>query len=232
METYAYCVRKQLIETGKKMYQRGLIIATEGNISCRQKDGTILATASGVCKGEMQEADVVRIDTAGRVLAGDRLPSTEIKMHLEVYRQRPDVGAVVHAHPPYVVALSLIGFGWKKAYMPESAIMLGAVPVAPYARPSTGQVPESIREPIRQSDIVILERHGSLTVGQTLEEAYQKLEILEHTARVIWLALQVGQPEPLPPEEIEALMKLRETVYGLKYPIIHFSASERSDQTS
>ncbi len=221
------CLPEEFVEIGRRMYQKNFIIGTEGNLSCRLTEGRLLATVSGVCKWELREEDVVIIDEQGNVLEGKGKPSTEIKMHLEVYRQRPDVQAIVHAHPPYVIALSLVGFRWEVAYMPESALMLGAVPVAPYARPSTHQVPESIREPIRHSDVVVLERHGSLTVGKTLKEAYFKLETLEHTARIIWLAYQLGHPKPLPPEEIGELMKLRKSVYGLTYPIVPFDASEK-----
>lgn len=214
--------RRQMVETGRQMYQRGFIMAAEGNLSSRIEDERILTTVSGVCKGELSPDDFVLVDLEGRVIDGDRPPSTELKMHLEVYRQRRDVRAVIHAHPAHVVSLTLVGESFDRAYLPESALLLGAVPVAPYARPSTGQVPESIRPFVRKSDIIVLERHGSLTVGKTFEDAFRKLEVLEHTARIIWLSRQVGEPAPLPAGEIEELMRLRRSVYGLDYPILPF----------
>ena len=214
--------RRQLIETGRKLYERGWIVATEGNLSCRIGPNRFLVTASGVCKGEMGEEDLVLVDENGLVLQGDRKPSTEIAMHLEVYRQRPDVQAVVHAHPPYVLALSLTGLNLDRPYLPESVLVLGKVPFVSYARPSTGQVPESIRPFIRQTDVLVLHRHGSLTVGKSLQEAFWKLEYLEHTAHIVWLARQVGHPNPMPIHEVWEVLKLRKSVYGLDFPIRDF----------
>ncbi len=206
-------VKQELIETGRKMYARGWIVAAEGNLSCRIAPDRILATASGVCKGEMGEDDLVLIDSNGLVLEGNRKPSTEIAMHLEVYRERPEVQAVVHAHPPYVLALSLTGINLDRPYLPESVLVLGKVPFVPYARPSTQQVAESIRPFIHQTDVLVLHRHGSLTVGKSLTGAFRKLEYLEHTAYVVWLARQVGHPNPMPAEEVREVLKLRKSVY-------------------
>jgi len=215
-------IKKQMIETGRKLYQKGLIVATEGNLSFRLNEDQILTTASGVCKGELTPEDIVLINPAGELLEGKKTPSTEIKMHLEVYRQRSDVQAVLHAHPPYVVALTLAGISLDRPYLPESVLMLGAVPLVPYARPSTQQVPESIRAYLKRTDTLILERHGSLTMGKTLEEAFYKLETLEHTARIIWLARQVGQVSAMASVEVREILKLRQSVYGLDFPVIPF----------
>ena len=143
-------------------------------------------------------------------------------MHLGVYRQRPDVKAVVHAHPPYAISLSLAGIALDKPYTPESVLLLGAVPTAAYGRPSTSQVAESIQEYLKKTDIILLERHGSLTVGSTLQEAFEKLEILENTARIVWLARQSGIIKPLPLKEAKEIFALRKEVYGLRYPVIPF----------
>ncbi|NOX37517.1 MAG: class II aldolase/adducin family protein [Calditrichaeota bacterium] len=213
---------QEIIEIGRRMHQGGYIVGTEGNISVRVSPDEILITASGKRKGEMQPEDVVIVDANGQLRAGDGRVSTEVALHLEVYRQRSDVQAVIHAHPPYCIALMLSGRTLDVPILPESVILLGKVPRAKYARPSTRQVPDSIRPFIRQTDVVLLDRHGSLTVGQSLEEAFLKLEALEHAAKVYWMALQVGEVTPLPWEEVKALMELRQSTYGIHWPIIAF----------
>ncbi len=213
-------ILQELIQIGKKMYEKQYIVATEGNLSCRIDQDQILTTASGACKGELSEDDLVFVDMDGRPVRGNRKPSTEIAMHLEVYRQREDVKAVVHAHPPYTLALVLSGVRLDQPFLPESALILGAVPVIPYARPSTMEVPESIRPFINKTDVMVLDRHGSLTVGKSLREAFYKLEFLEHDSKILWLARQSGPVSPMDTAETGELMKLREKVYGLASPII------------
>lgn len=211
-----------LINIGRRMYDRGFIVATEGNLSCRLNSDHILVTRSGICKGEMSEDDLITVDMRGNVAGSKLQPSTEILMHLEVYRQRKDIKAVIHAHPPYILALTLAGISLESPYLPESVILLGAVPVASYAKPSTVRVSESIRKYVTKTDIIVLHRHGSLTMGRNLQEAYHKLEILEQTAKIIWLSVQVGTIEKLPREEVEEILALRKKTYGLDYPILPF----------
>jgi L-fuculose-phosphate aldolase len=215
-------IKEALINFGGRMYERGFIVATEGNLSCRLNSDHILATRSGICKGEMSEGDLITLDLQGNVTESKLQPSAEILMHLEVYRQREDIKAVIHAHPPYILALALAGISLESPYLPESVILLGAVPIAPYARPSTARVPDSIRKYVTKTDIIVLYRHGSLTMGRNLQEAYHKLEILEQTAKIIWLATQVGTLEKLPPEEVEEILALRKKTYGLDHPILPF----------
>ena len=214
--------RKELIRLGRLLYQRQYIVASEGNLSCRIDSKNILITRSGVCKGELTPNDLIKVSLEKRTASGKQKPSTEIQMHLGVYRQRPDVKAVVHAHPPYAISLSLAGIALDKPYTPESVLLLGAVPTAAYGRPSTSQVAESIQEYLKKTDIILLERHGSLTVGSTLQEAFEKLEILENTARIVWLARQSGIIKPLPLKEAKEIFALRKEVYGLRYPVIPF----------
>jgi L-fuculose-phosphate aldolase len=214
--------KKELIRLGRLLYQRWYIVASQGNLSCRINSKNILITRSGVCKGKITPADLLKVSLDKRTSYGKQKPSTEIAMHLEVYQQRPDVKAVIHAHPPYAISLSLAGIGLNKPYTPESVLLLGAVPTAAYGRPSTRQVAESIQEYLKKTDIILLERHGSLTVGNTLEEAFNKLETLENTAKIVWLARQSGTIEPLPLKEAKEIFTLRKEVYGLTYPVIPF----------
>jgi L-fuculose-phosphate aldolase len=213
---------EQFISTGQALYDQKYIVGTQGNFSWRINNKKILVTRSGINKADMCKDDIIAIDPSGNTLEDGAMPSSEIKLHLAVYRERPDARAVIHAHPPYAISLTLAGIQLNQPFLPESVLLLGSVPTANYARPSTDQVPESIKAYIQQTDILLLARHGSITIGKNLEEALHKLEVLENTARIVWLAKQVGNPQPLPADEIKEIQKLRKNVYGLKYPIIPF----------
>jgi L-fuculose-phosphate aldolase len=215
-------LRREMLTVGKKLYQKDFIAATEGNYSVRLDENRILATASGLCKGEMNMDDLVIIDVRGNHLQGKRRASSEILLHLEAYRQRPDIKAVIHAHPSHCVALMLAGKGLDRPILAENVILLGKIPVAPYARPSTQKVAESIRPFIIQTDCVLLDYHGSLTVGSSLQEAFYKLEMMEHSAKSYLAALKVGEVRELERDEVKALTEMREKIYGIRWPIIPF----------
>jgi len=217
-----YRIRTEIIKIGKKLRERGFIVATEGNISFRVAADKFLVTASGVDKGELTEEDVILIDRTGKPVMLGRKVSTEIKLHLKVYEKRPDIQAIIHAHPPYCISLMCAGYGLDKPLLPESVVMLGKVPIAPYATPSTEMVPESIVPYITRTDCILLDRHGSLTAGQSLSEAFLKLEIMENAAKIYWQALQIGSIRELSPQEVQILMQLRSQTYKLNWPIIPF----------
>jgi len=192
--------RSTLIEIGRIAYQRGLLTANDGNISMRLPNGNILITPSGLCKGRMTPEDLLVITPQGEVVqsAPGRSPTSEQPMHLEVYRLRPDVHAVLHAHPPYAVALTVAGFDLRDDFLPEVRMTLGRIPTTDFALPSSPQNAAAIRALIPHHDALMLRQHGSLTVGRTLEEAFINLERLEHTARVQYLAQTLGRIVPLP----------------------------------
>lgn len=217
-----WALTREMISIGKKLYDRQLIVATEGNFTCRIDEHRILATPSGLCKGELGTDDLVLINSEGKHLSGKHRVSTEIALHLEVFRQRPDVRACIHAHPTNCIALMLAGKKLDKPLLRESVLLLGKVPTAAYARPSTSQVPESIRPHIQKTDCLLLDHHGSLTVGKSLNEAFQKLEVMEHTAECYITALNIGEVTELSRDEVTALMELREKTYRLSHPIIPF----------
>jgi L-fuculose-phosphate aldolase len=149
----------------------------------------MLVTPSGARKGFLADADLVLCDLAGQPLRGERgRPSSEIAMHVAVYKERPDVRAIVHAHPPCAVAHTVAGIDLSIPLMPEVICELGEIVTIPYTTPTTSQVPEALREPIRNRCTLLLERHGSITTGETLERAYDRLEVLEHTAKVSLMA--------------------------------------------
>lgn len=217
-----WTLTNEMINIGKRLYERQLLIATEGNFTFRIDKDRILATPRGFCKGELQNDDLVLINLNGKHLSGKNQVSSEIALHLEVYKQRKDVKACIHAHPTNCIALMLAGKKLDKPILPESVILLGKVPTALYAMPSTNQVPESIRPFINRTDCILLDRHGSLTVGNSLEDAFQKLELMEHTAKCYLAALAVGETREFSKSDIDALMELREKTYQLKNPIIPF----------
>ena len=211
-----------MIDIGRELYRKQLIVATEGNFSVRFGLGTILCTTGGVNKGFLTSSDLVMVNLRGEPLEGNSRPTSEIELHLEVYRNRPDINAVIHAHPAFCIALMLAGLKLDKPLSPESVLVLGKVPVAAYARPSTSQVAESIRPYIHKTDCILLDRHGSLTVGKTLTEALHKLEIMEKLAKVYLAAASTGNVLELDQFEVAELLQRRTSTYGISWPIISF----------
>jgi L-fuculose-phosphate aldolase len=177
--------RQLLVEVCARMHARGYIVAGDGNVSVRIGEHRMLVTPSGARKGFMKASEMVICDLEGRPVPGEaRRPSSEIEMHVAVYAERPDVNAVVHAHPPCAIAHTIAKVSLGAPLMPEAYCALGEVVTIPYTTPTTHQVPAALRAPIRCAVALIMERHGSITVGTTLDQAYDRLEILEHTARI------------------------------------------------
>jgi L-fuculose-phosphate aldolase len=208
--------RQEMAAVGRKIYQRGYVAATDGNISVRLDGERLLITPSSCCLGEMRPEDMVVVDLKGRPAGTGqqpddavRRPSSELPMHLEVYGQRPDVGAIIHAHPPLATAFTVAGISLARCVIPEVVLTMGTIPTTRYATPSTEEGREAVRELIRTHDALVLDRHGTLTVGPDLVNAYRKLEKVEHAARVTLAARQLGNIRTLPPEEIERLEAMR-----------------------
>ncbi len=200
--------REQICEIGRRMYARNMVAANDGNLSVRLPEGTILATPTGVCKGFMSPEMMVRVDREGRPQDG-RKPSTEILMHLFVYRERPEVNAVVHAHPVYATGFATAGLSLEDCVAAEIIATLGSIPLAQYGTPSTPELPESLRPHIHRADAILLANHGVVTVGADLWEAYFRLERVEHYAHIVSVARQLGGEKLLPPEQVEKLFALR-----------------------
>jgi L-fuculose-phosphate aldolase len=205
-------IKRDIIEVGHWLWEKGFVASNDGNISVRTGPDEIWTTPTGVSKGFMTPDMIIRVDTEGKPLdlKAKYRASSELKMHLRVYRERPDVKAVVHTHPPFATSFAVAGIPLDHFAMPEAVQVLGAVGIAPYGTPSTEQIPDSIAPFIRRSDAVLLANHGALTLGGSLMEAYFKMETLEHSARIVFQALQLGNLNRLPPEEIDRLMELRE----------------------
>ena len=205
-------LREAVVECGRICYERRLVTSNDGNMSVRLDDGRALITAAGVCKGRMTATDLVLIDLEGKVLHADggMRPSSEMPMHLEVYRNRPSARAVIHAHPVCATALTVAGLEFPDDVLPESILALGEVPVTAYATPSSEEDAEAIRPLIRDHAAILLRQHGTLTVGADLEEALLRLERVEHVAEVFWRAQMLGKVNRLTPAARELLAGIRE----------------------
>jgi len=199
-------LRRQIVEIGKRLYDRGLIVAGEGNLSVRVDTGRILITPSGLNKGRMVETDLLLVNHRGDALQDNsRQPSSELGMHLCAYEKRPDAVACVHAHPPYATACSVAGINLSDPVLPEIVATMGQVVTAEYAQPSTPEVAQSIAEVVTRHDSIILKNHGVLTVGPDLETAFMRMEMTEHLAQVIFLARALGRVDMLTPDQVRAI---------------------------
>jgi L-fuculose-phosphate aldolase len=197
--------RKEIVEIGRRCYDRGFVAATDGNMSCRVGGDLIAATPTGLCKGMLEADDIVILDAAGRRVEGHREASSEILLHLEIYKERPDVGGVVHAHPPTATGFAVARMPLAECVLPEVITTLGNVPLAPYATPSTDEVPESIRPKLRDYNAFLLANHGTVTLGATLLEAYFTLEKVEQFAHVLLVARQLGRVSVLTADDVKKL---------------------------
>ncbi|MDF1836988.1 MAG: class II aldolase/adducin family protein [Planctomycetota bacterium] len=211
-------LRQSLCRIGALCYERGTIAAADGNLSAKLADGTILITPTGAMKGFLQPNHMAKIDDTGRVLDGGPKPSSEAGIHLVAYHERPEIQAIVHAHPPHAVALTVADIDMQMPIIPEIIVSIGGIPTAPLGIPGTSDLPETIRKIIRCSDTVIMKNHGSVTLGSNLMDAYKKLDMLEHTARILWLAHTArGGLKPIAPEAVEQMLATRKML-GITTP--------------
>ncbi len=204
-------VLSDVIHVGKRMYDRGYVASNDGNLSVRLSEDRLLITMTGVSKGFLDPDKFVVVDYDGAVISGSQEPSSEMKMHLMVYRERPDVHAVAHAHPPASTGFSVAGVNLPDNLLPEVIVSLGHVPIAPYGTPGTMELVESLREYVREYDAVLLENHGALTLGPDIVAAYHKMETMEHCARITLVARMLGQVNTIDEENVDKLRRM----YGL-----------------
>jgi len=211
-------LREAICEIGRRMYARNFVGGTDGNISVRLGDGTFLCTPSGVSKGFMKPEDIVVADARAAKVRGTGKVTSEFHTHLACYEERPDIAAVVHAHPPLATAFTLAGVSLAEPVLPELVAALGGIPVTAYATPGTPEGNEVVRPLIGKCDGVMLDRHGSVTVGATLEAAYFKLEKIEHAATVLLAARQLGALRHLSADEVDRALATR-SGYGVAGPV-------------
>lgn len=210
--------RMEIVEAGKRLYQKGLVASNDGNISVRLNENEIMITPTGVCKGDMSPDQMLKVDMDGKLISGFMKPTSEMKMHLAVYRLRKDVKAIVHAHPPKATAFAVAGKTLDKITLPEVIFALGSVSMSEYGTPSTDELPKSIEKHIGTSDAILLANHGALTVGTTVMDAYFKMETLEHFASISLYARMLGGERCLNQEETDKLYKVRSDVFGKSNP--------------
>ncbi len=201
-------LRQEICQICHLLYERGYVVSNDGNVSARTERGTILVTPSGVGKGRMTPDMLVETDLDGNILSGDRHPSSESKMHWMVYRERPDVMAVVHAHPPLSTAFAICRRPLKERYLAEMVVGLGEVPVTEFAMLSTEEVPNSVKPFVQDHSAVLLANHGALTWGPSLLSAFDRMETVEQTAKVYYYVSQLGGGVEMSQDQADTLKSM------------------------
>jgi L-fuculose-phosphate aldolase len=210
-------IRADIVEVGRRLYARAYVASNDGNISVRLDDARLITTPKSVSKGFMTPDMMVITDYEGKKLAGERDPSSELPMHLEIYRNRPDVNAVVHAHPPLATGFAVAGIPLTRAVLAEVVTTLGSIPIAEYGTPSTSELPAAVRKYIKAHDGLLLANHGAVTCCKTVMSAYFKMETIEHFAKISLVARLLGREHLLSREEVNRLQGLR-GMYGIASP--------------
>ncbi len=201
--------RREIVKIGLLMYERSYVVSSDGNISARLDDGRIVATPTMTCKGRMTEELLAVTDRDGKPLS-DRRPSSELAMHLLIYRERPDVKAVCHAHPPNGTAFAVAGLAIDQPILSEVILTLGCVPLADYGTPSTDELTDAMRPLVKHHNALLMANHGAVAYGDDLWQAFDRLETLEHTAKIAILSRVLGGSRNLPADAIEKLINVRE----------------------
>jgi L-fuculose-phosphate aldolase len=201
--------RREIVRVGKLMYERSYVVSSDGNVSVRLDDGRIIATPTMTCKGRMTEDSCAVTDMDGKPLS-DKKASSELAMHLLIYREREDVRAVCHAHPPHGTAFAVAGLAIDQPILSEVILTLGCVPLAEYGTPSTAELTEAMRPLVKHHNALLMANHGAVAYGEDLWQAFDRLETLEHTARIAILSRLLGGSKNLPADAIEKLINVRE----------------------
>lgn len=199
-------IKQFMCDIAKRIYTNGFVAANDGNVTVKLSDTEYLTTPTGISKGYLTPEMIVKVNELGEKLDGEYTPSSEVKVHLKVYAQREDVGAVVHAHPPFATTCAVAHIPLDEYILPEAVYALGAVPIVPYAQPSTQELADGLIPYLQNYDAFILENHGTVTVGANLIQAYYKTETLEYNAKITYLTKVLGKSNELPREEIDKLI--------------------------
>src|SRR6185503_9284345 len=201
--------RREIVRIGRLMYDRSYVVSSDGNISAVLDDGRVVATPTMTCKGRMTEESLAVTDMSGKPL-GHRRASSELAMHLLIYRERPDVKAVCHAHPPHGTAFAVAGLAIDQPILSEVILTLGCVPLAAYGTPSTEELTQEMQPFVKHHNALLMANHGAVAYGADLWQAWDRLETLEHTAKIAILSRMLGGSKNLPPDAIEKLINVRE----------------------
>ena len=190
-------VARRMAQCCRQLAAGGLIAGRDGNLSVRLGPDRVLVTPSGLIKSTLTAGDMVEVGLAGRKRRGRRNPTSELDLHLRILRRRPDVGAVVHAHPPAATGFAVAGEEIPANVLPELILMVGRVPIVPYGRAGTPELGDRVEPYLAQHDALLLANHGAVTMGKTLDQAWIRMETLEHAARIIMAARAIGEPKPV-----------------------------------
>ena len=220
----AYALRREICEVGRRVYQRGYVAANDGNISVRMQDDRILCTPTGVSKGFITEDMLAICDLDGQQVAGTMRISSEIRMHLEIYKLRPDIYSVVHAHPPTATGFAVAGIELTQCVLPEVIVSLGGVPLADYGTPGGPDIVEPMKPLLKDYDAILMANHGAVTLGTDVMDAHFKMETVEHFAKIALVAHQLGQVKTLSDGHVNELIDLRE-----RFGIVGRPSCERSE---
>jgi L-fuculose-phosphate aldolase len=208
--------RLEILRFGRMLHERGLIAATDGNISVRLNDSHVLVTPTCISKGMMETEDLVVVDMRGRRVSGYRDVTSEIGMHLTIYRMRPDINAIVHAHPVTATGFAACGLALDQALISEVLLSLGSVPLAHYATPGSSELSAALEPYIPEHDAVLMANHGVVTYGNDLMSAYMNMETVEHFAKIALVVKQLGCACPLPQEQVSKLHEIRQRILSYK----------------
>jgi L-fuculose-phosphate aldolase len=202
--------RQELCRVGREIHARQYVSANDGNFSYRLSESKVLATPTMISKGQMTPEDLIVVDMEGRKLSGDRQPTSETHMHLSIFRERPDVHCVVHAHPPHATAFAVVQQPLPKCILPEVEIFIGEIPITAYATPGTPELADSLRPYIKDFTVFLLANHGVLATGRTVQEAHWRLEVTEAYCRILLLAGQLGEANQFTARHMDELFKIKE----------------------
>lgn len=204
-------IKEQILHVCRRLYGREMVASNDGNVTVRVGEDRIIATPSGMSKGFLTADDLVLTDMEGKIIEGrDRSVTSEIRIYTRIYRRRPDVRAAVHAHPLYATAFAAAGRTVDSQVLPESVVSLGQVPLVHFGTPGTSELADQIEKYLDKHEIFLLANHGALALGRSVLEAYHRMECLEHTARIVYLAEPLGGAKRLTPKQIEGIFE----VYG------------------
>jgi L-fuculose-phosphate aldolase len=208
--------REEIVRYGRTLHERGLVAAMDGNLSVRLKGDQILVTPTCVSKGNMRAADMVVVDMEGQRVSGRRNVTSEIGMHLLIYRMRPDIQAIVHAHPPTATGFAAAGIALTQPLVCEVVMGLGCIPLARYGTPGTSELARTLEPFVPHYDAILMSNHGVVAYGDTLERAYMKMETVEHFAQIALVTHLLGRQQPLQEVEVQKLLVARAKYFGAK----------------
>jgi len=208
--------REEIVRYGRTLHEKGFVAAMDGNLSVRLRQDEILVTPTGLSKGSMRPADLVIVDLEGKQVAGRRHVTSEIGMHLMIYRTRADEKAIVHAHPPTATGFAAAGIALTEPLVCEVVMGLGCIPLARYGTPGTAELAQSLEPYVPKYDAILMSNHGVVAYGDTIEHAYMKMETVEHFAQISLVTHLLGRQQPLQEREIEKLLLARTKYFGAK----------------